>query len=135
MFTAKLTNKEETQQGLRVTVEFSNGTDTLTESVIPQDRAGFDHWVKSRLASLNTLEEMKTEDNVGQVIDVSEPAPVDTRTQAEKDRDAWFKLYYRWVNVKNNLIDPGVVPATHPKAQALLSEVKAGLQADYIDYI
>ena len=134
MWTATIKSKvKDAQNRLTVTVEFTDGTTTFSEEVKPQDKAGFLYFVRQRVDSLNGMTELETEDNVGTEVDLGEP--VDTRTQAEKDRDAWFKLYYRWVNVKNNLIDTGVVPATHPKAQALLNEVKAGLQADYIDYI
>lgn len=134
MYTATITNKVETPQGLEVTVEFSNGTNTQSEKVIPQDKAGFKHWVSARLNSLNTLDELKAEDNIGQEVVIDDPV-VDTRTQAEKDRDAWLAKYWKWVNIKKNLIDTGILTGQETAVTNYLADVKAGFKADYINYI
>lgn len=134
MYTATITNKVETPQGLEVTVEFSNGTNTQSEKVIPQDKAGFKHWVSARLSSLNTLEELKAEDNVGQEVVLDEPV-VDTRTAAEVARDEWLVKYWKWVAVKKNLIDTGVLTGSETAVTNYLADVKAGFKADYINYI
>ena len=55
MWTATVKNKEEFNGAIKVTVDFSNGTKTVTETCIPQDKDGFTHWVKSRLATFNMV--------------------------------------------------------------------------------
>lgn len=132
MFTHKIISKEFENGVLVLGVEFTDGAKIITEAVKPQDEAGFKYWVKQRLNSLNSLTELEKVD-VNTSVDISDP--VDTRTQAEKDLEAWLKLYYRWVNVKNNLIDTGIIPANNPKAVALLQEVKDGLKPAYIDHL
>lgn len=132
MFTAKIIKKEETEQGLKIYVDFSEGEKVFSEWIIPQDEDGLKHWVKSRLASLNSISELTVKYDIDSTIDVSEPEPVE-KTQAQLDKEAWFAKYYRWTRIKYNLIDTGIIPLTNTKAQALLTEVKAGLKPEYID--
>lgn len=134
MYTAKIINKLEKQQGLELTVEFSNGTDTRTETVIPQDKAGFKHWVSARLTSLNTLEELKAEDNLNQEVVLEDPV-VDTRTAAEIARDEWLVKYYKWVQIKKNLIDTGVLTGDETAVTNYLADVKAGFKPAYINFL
>ena len=133
MFTAKITAKKEVPQGLQVTVEFTDGVDTVTETVIPQDRKGFEHWVESRKESLTTAKELKTEDNIGVVIEPTEKA--DTRTAAEIARDEWLQKYYKWVQIKNNLIDTGVLTGNEKPVKDYLADVQAGFKPAYINFI
>ena len=133
MFTAKITNKKEVPQGLELTVEFTDGVDTVTEKVIPQDRKGFYHWVESRKESLTTAKELKTEDNIGVVIEPTEKA--DTRTAVEIERDEWLQKYYKWVQIKNNLIDTGVLTGNEKPVTDYLADVKAGFKPAYINFI
>lgn len=135
MYTAKIINKEEIDNIFSITVEFTNGTKTIIEKVKPQDEDGFKHWVRSRLQSLETSEALQTADNLGQVIDLSTPESIDTRTQAEKDRDTWLIKYNKWVRIKTTLIDTGVVSANNPQAVAFLEDVKTGFLTSYINFI
>jgi len=102
---------------MNVTVDFSDGTTTVTETCKPQDKEGFVFWVKSRLATFNGSKEIEAGYAVNDVVDVATPVvtpPV--LTQAEKDEAAWFNDYYRWLRIKKDLIDTGVVDITNTKS-------------------
>lgn len=134
MFTHKIISKEFENGVLVLGVEFTDGTKTITESVKPQDEVGFKYWLRSRLASLNSLSQLETV-NVGDSVDPTESVPVDTRTQAEKDRDAWLEKYAKWVRIKTTLIDTGVLTGNETQVQTFLSDVKSGFKPAYINYI
>jgi acyl carrier protein phosphodiesterase len=136
MYTAKITQKiqDPSTRVWIVDVEFSNGEDTFIESIRPQDRAGFDHWLNSRLQSLNSLKDFVAEDNVNKVIEKVEPTVVEL-TQKEIDRNTWLEKYRKWVRIKQTVVDTGIVPATNPKIVAMLEDLKATLKAEYIDFI
>jgi len=134
MFTHKIISKEFENGVLVLGVEFTDGVKVITEAVKPQDEEGFKYWLNQRLISLNSLTTLESV-VVGSGIDLTPTAPVDTRTQAEKDRDTWLVKYRRWIEVKTKVIDTGIIPANHPKAVSLLDELKANIQEEYIDYI
>ena len=136
MYTAKITQKiqDPSTRVWIVDVEFTNGIDTFIESIKPQDKLGFNHWLQSRLQSLNGLIELIEEDNLNQVIEVDTPEEV-VLTQVELDRNAWLEKYYKWVRVKTTLIDTGIITASNPKATALLNDIKSTLKAEYLDFI
>lgn len=71
MFTHKIISKEFENGVLVLGVEFTDGIKVITEAVKPQDVAGLKHWIKSRLASLNSLNQLQTI-VVGQSIDLSD---------------------------------------------------------------
>lgn len=133
MFTAKIISKVKENGILAITVEFSDGVETYTEVVKPQDENGFLFWVQSRLTSLNTSKTLETADNVGKVIEVN-PAPKPP-TAAEIARDTWLAKYRLWVRIKTSLIDTGIITAANPKAAALLADVKSTILPEYIDLI
>ena len=136
MYTAKVLRKEEDNGVVKVYVTFTDGVNTQTEWCIPQDRAGFDFWVKSRLAVFNTGEQLKAELVDDAVIDVSDPVvtpPV--LTQAEIDRNTWLTKYAKWVRIKQTVVDTGIVPVSNAKVAAMLADLKDTLKAEYIDYI
>lgn len=132
MYTAKIRNKEEIEQGIKLTVEFDNGTKSFEETVIPQDKVGFNHWVASRIKSLNTLEELKEEDNIDKVVDLS--TETDNLTQAEIDKQAWFEDYSKLIDVQK-LIDLGVLSGSEKKIVELREKVKADFRPDYLNLI
>lgn len=136
MYTAKVLRKEEDNGVVKVFVTFTDGVNTQTEWCIPQDRAGFDFWVKSRLAVFNTGQELQTELVDGADIDVSDTVvtpPV--LTQAEIDRNAWLEKYAKWIRIKTTVVDTEIVPISNAKLQTLLTDLKATLKPEYIDYI
>jgi len=132
MYTATITKKDVVPQGVQLEVTFSNGTDTLVETIVPQDKRGFNHWVDSRIKSLDTLDEMKAEDNVNKVVDTS--TPVETETQAVIDEREWFKNYTTLQEVQK-LIDLAVLTGTEPKVVALRAKVKADFKPAYLNLI
>lgn len=130
MFTATLTNKQILDNGaIQVTVTFSDGVTSVTETIVPQDKRGYEHWVRSRIESLNTSKELQEEDNVNkEVVLPAEPEP----TREEIDRAAWFKdlgLLER----AQNLIDLGVIPNTQPQVEALRTRLRSNLKAEYLN--
>ena len=128
MYTAKITNKEEVNGQFVVTVEFTDGVDTVTETVVPQDKQGFIHWVKQRSYSLTTAKELKDEDNVGKVVDVT----TTQLTQSELDFNEWVEDFNRLKQVQE-LVDLGVVVDDNPKLVALRNKVQNDLKAEYVD--
>ena len=129
MYTAKIINKEEIDNIFSVTVEFSNGVKTVIEKVKPQDEAGFNHWVKSRIASLDSAESFQAADNLDKPIDVAGPG--DTRTQAEKDADKW-QTHFAKLKQAQELVDLGVTTAI-AKRDNLLTKVTDGYLPEYLD--
>ena len=94
MYKATLTSKRELEDGrLEVTVSYSDGVDTHTETFIPQDKQGYIYRTLQVAESLTTAKLLKTEDNVGKEIVVT--PVVDTRTAAEKAQALWLETYYR----------------------------------------
>jgi len=132
MFTHKIISKEFENGVLVLGVEFTDGVKVITEAVKPQDEDGFKYWLTQRLNSLNSLSELETV-TLNTTIDLSPSVVVKTAEEIAKDE--WFKKYNRWINVKTNLIDTGVVLISNPKAQALLQSVKDGLLPEYIDLL
>lgn len=91
MYTAKFLTSEETAQGTRFYVEFTNGENTITEWCIPQDENGFNFWVKGRLESINTAETLKAQLQAG--VEISVPKE-NTQPQPSEDDIAfqtWFE--------------------------------------------
>jgi hypothetical protein len=136
MYTATITNKEFINGALRVTVEFSDGVTTVTESCIPQDYDGLKFWVKSRLATFNSAKEIDTDLAINDPVDVADPTPVvPVLTQDEIDQNDWLQDYKRWVKVKTTLIDTGVLTGNETQVQALRTRVQTNFKATYINFI
>lgn len=131
MWTATVKNKEFVNGAIRVTVDFSNGTDTVTESCIPQDKDGFTHWVKSRLATFNGGEVINQEFAVNAPVDFVEPTPV-VPTAEEMARQTWFADYYKLQQVQK-LIDLAVLTGSETAVVNLRKKVKNNFQVSYLD--
>jgi hypothetical protein len=138
MYTAQVNRKEETTQGLRVYVDFlRNGIQSHTESVIPQDRAGFDFWLKDRLKTLNEGETLKTDLVDGEaVIPPADPVIEEPVLTAEEiARNTWLAKYTKWVRIKTTVVDTQIVPITNPKIDAMLQDLRSTILPEYIDHI
>lgn len=136
MYTAKINRKDYVAGVLRVFVDFTNGTDTYTESCIPQDENGLKFWVKSRLATYNAGAVIDTGYVDGSTIDVSDPVVTPpTPTQEEIGRDTWIRNYRKWVKVKETLVDTGVLTGSEPQLVTLKNKVTNDLLPAYLDYI
>ena len=129
MFTHTITNKEVTGDTVTLTVEFTDGTTTLTEKVIPQDKYGLRKWVSDRLNSLNETKELKEDDSiVGTEIDLQP----DNRTPAEKAFEAWYKRYRQLQQVQT-LIDLGVLTGTETPVTNLRQKVTDDFKPAFIN--
>ena len=138
MYTATLINKEELPDGrLQVTVSYSDGVDTQTETFIPQDKQGYFHRTKQVAESLTTAKLLKTEDNVGKEIVVT--PVVDTRTADEKAQALWLETYYRLERLellasKAFLTDTNLTALTKKIADTK-TFLDANIKAEYLDVI
>jgi len=130
MWTAKVTNKEQTAQGYAVDVEFTDGTTTQTERCIPQDLNGFKHWVKGRLQSFNCEVDIDANYDVNSEVTFTEPE----LTQDEIDFRTWMRDFARLKTVQE-LIDLGIVANDNAKVVALRDKLTTNIKADYIDRI
>lgn len=135
MYTAKIKSKEFINGALKVTVDYSDGVTTVTESCIPQDFDGLKFWVKSRLATFNGGKEIDTVYATDDVIDPTPVVETPTLTAEERARNAWLQKYAKWLKVKTTLIDTGVLTGNETKAVALLNKVKTDFLPEYIDSI
>ena len=138
MYIATLTAKNQLPDGrLEVTVSYSDGEDTQTETFIPQDKAGYVYRTRQVAESLTTAKELRLENNVGQVIVI--PAPTDTRTAAEKAQATWLETYYRLEKLellatKAFLTGPRLTALTNKIATAK-TFLDANIKAEYLDVI
>jgi len=136
MFTAKLTNKQELPNGnIEVTTEFTNGTKTITETVIPQDKAGYKYWVRSRIESMNTAEELLSEDNLNKEVDLTQPEPTPTpEEQALNDWRADFAKLESLTRLKTTIEAGGgtLKPAQATALSKLAQSVLDTFKADYV---
>lgn len=129
MYTAKIIKKEVIENLLTLTVEFTNGTDIVVEKCKPQDKAGFEHWVKSRITSLNTLDELKTEDNVGKEVLITEP--VVKKTEEELAKEVW-DINWSKLQAIQPYIQAGVFTGSETAIVNLKNKVKSGFKPEYL---
>lgn len=136
MYTAKIFDKSFDAGVLRVQVEFSDGTNTIYESCIPQDEGGLKYWVKSRLDQLNFASVIDTKLPVGATIDTApEVVPPPVFTPEELARDAWLNNYRKWVKIKSTLIDTGILTGDEQKLVQLKAKVTSDFLPAYLDNI
>lgn len=83
MFTHTIISKEFENGVLVLGVEFTDGVTVITEAVKPQDEDGLKYWLKQRLASLNSLNQLENI-AVGDSIDLSEEEVVLTPDQIKE---------------------------------------------------
>lgn len=133
MWTATLKNKEQVGGAIKVTVDYTDGVKTVTESCIPQDRNGFEQWVKSRLATFNGGGEIDSAYAVDEPVVFEEPVVVQP-TQAELDQREWSLNYYKLQQVQK-LIDLGVLTGTETPVTNLRTKVKNNFQVAYLDLL
>ena len=138
MYKAILASKKELGDGrLEVTVSYSDGVDTKTETFIPQDKQGYFHRTKQVAESLTTAKLLKTEDNVGKEI-VATPV-VDTRTADEKAQALWLETYYRLERLEllatKNFLTGAKLTALTRKIDETKTFLDANILVEYLDVI
>lgn len=132
MYTAKIHDKSFDAGVLRVQVEFTDGATSLFESCIPQDEGGLKYWIKSRLDQLNFASVIDNKYSVGTTVDVSTPVVTPPTPTAS---DIWIADYNKWVKVKTQLIDTGILTGNEAKVVALKIKVQTNFLPAYLDLI
>jgi hypothetical protein len=136
MYTAKVISKEYVGAALRLTVEFTNGVKTVSETCIPQNEEGLNSWIKSRLETFNSGSEidtkLKVNDAVDGVPDVIVPDPL---PQEVIDRNTWFEKVNRLSRIKTHLIDNGVIVGAEKEYIDLVNDVKATYLPEYLNFV
>lgn len=138
MYKAKIISKiqDVNSRMWNVTTEFTNGVDTFVETIIPQDKAGYEHWRNSRLASLNGVTELVEENNVGVVFELPTVTPP---TQAELDTKAWFAKYYELEQLEKiaqkNFLTGARATALTNKIATVKSFLDTNAKTEYLNFI
>jgi len=114
-----------------VVVEFSNGTDTFLEKIYPQDKQGFEYWLKGKLQSLNGLTELIEANNIDVVYT---PTTTPEPTQAEKDRSLWLQRDAIKEQV-DKAIAKGYLTGTETKVVQLNNWLKNNFKPEYLDLV
>ena len=128
MFTATIKSKDETERGLQFTVEFTDGTKIIENTVTPADEDGLIYFVKSELDRFNAGPELKAKYTIGKTIDVIETVV----TPVLSARDEWFMKLNRIQRIKTFAVDLGVIPADDAEFLRLLKDVKDTYSPTYL---
>ena len=132
MYTATLTDKKIVDGKIVATVSYTNGADTLVETISFVDVETFKRAVKSKVDALNTTATAVNNLSLG-TIDTTPTQP--TLTQAQIDEQAWMNQYAKWVRIKTTLIDTGILTGSETALVNLLNQVKTGFKASYVNDI
>ena len=125
MFTAKIIEKVDEGATIAVTVEFTDGVDTYTEVVRPQDLNGFKYFVRQRCESLTTAKELKEADNVGKVVDTTtQEQTVDARTLWIQRDNTYSQVLYA--------VERGYLTGNESKVVKLKTWLKNNFKPEYI---
>ena len=129
MYTATLKNRLIEGGKIRWVVEFTNGTDSITDSFNERKYQDLQRTVARRLAELNFVDTF----TIDGVIDPTLP-PVITPTQAEIDRNTWL-MDWRKLEIANKLVQAGVIQSTLPAYVTFKNKVIADFKVGYINYL
>lgn len=129
MYTATLKNRVIEGGVIRWVVEFTNGTDTFTDSFKVNKYVDLQPQVARRLAELNFADFFVLDS----VIDSTLPVATQP-TQAEIDRSTWLNDF-RILQRANELIEQGVIVNTLPAYVAHKNKVATNFKVSYINYL
>lgn len=129
MYTAKLKNRVIEGGVIRWVVEFTNGTDTFTDSYKVNKYTDLQPQVARRLAELNFVDTF----TIDAVVDSTVPLPTPL-TQAEIDRNTWLRDF-DILKKANDLITNGVILSTLPAYVTHKNKVVANFKQEYINYL
>ena len=137
-FKGQITKKTELPDGrLELEVTFTDGIDTKTETIIPQDKNGLEYWVTQVAESLTTAKLLKTEDNLNVVIEKT-VAP-DTRTEEQKAQAIWLEAYYRLERLETlatkAFLTGTRMTALNKKIADTKTFLDANIKVEYLDVI
>ena len=131
MYTAKVVGKLEQNGQFIVDVEFTNGTETKVERIIPDSKDQFRSWVAGRLYSLNSMETLKTEVTVDQTLDPANETP--TLPADEQAFIDWKLKVMKLQNIKVMLVDTGILTGDETQITNLKNDIKNTMQAGYVN--
>lgn len=123
MYTAKLINRVKENGVVRWIVEFSNGTDTFTDSFKVNKYVDLRKQVTNRLNDLNFVDTFTLDAPIDLLVDT----PV-VQTPEQIAEDKWVRQYYKWLKIKTTLIDTGILTGNETK----IANLKAKVQSDYL---
>lgn len=123
MYTATLINRVKENGVVRWIVEFSNGTDTFTDSFKVNKYVDLRKQVTNRLNDLNFVDTF----TLNAPIDLLVDTPV-VQTPEQIAEDKWVRQYYKWLKIKTTLIDTGILTGNETK----IANLKAKVQSDYL---
>jgi hypothetical protein len=132
MWTATINNKGIDARGAYVLVDFTDGTQVVTERCNPQDLNGFKYWVKGRLATFNCKEDLDATYNNGDPALQVEVAP--EPTAAEIAQREWFDNFRKMVEI-GKLVGLGVFTGTETPIVNLRNKLKTDFNAAYISFM
>lgn len=132
MWTAKFVSKQQTTNGLRVVVNFINGTEFIQKDyyMVSPSIDLLKQIVKNEIDALSKRDNFSLTD--GQDIDitvVSPPGP----TQEDLDRKT-YSLDMEKLRKTIELVNFGVFSGTETQIQTLRNKIKAEFQASYLDF-
>lgn len=136
MYIAKINRKDNVNGAVRLFVDFTDGVNTYTDACIPQDKESFLGWVKSQLSLYNNGNLIGNDFTEGQEVVIPNTnvlSPILTPEQLVAN--TWVDKYNKWIKVKQNLIDTGILTGTEPQVVALKTSVKNDFISAYLDLI
>lgn len=84
MWTANIIKKEFEVNQINITVEFGDGVQKFTEKIGMVSKTNFEDTIRKRLKDLETLNSVKEEVNVGQIIPPTPPEPTPEEIKKQK---------------------------------------------------
>lgn len=131
-WTQTIVSKEVVDGAPIINVEFTDGTTNFVQKFSANNIATLKQLITNKLKDLSDSDTF-----IAGLPDGAFDATITTTplTQAEIDRNTWIAKYTKLVRAKTTLVDTGVITAAQPTYAALLSDVKAGLKAEYLDFI
>ncbi len=129
MYTAKLKNRVIESGIIRWVVEFTNGSDTFSDSFKQTKYSNLQIAIANKLAELNFVDTFTIDANIDSTVPVEIPL-----TQAEIARKVWMNDW-RILKVANELISNGVIVNTLPVYVAHKQKVSDNFKVAYIPFL
>lgn len=131
MWTATITGKTFSNGKLTVNLELTNGTDIVNKTIENvQNLANLKTSAKFFIDTLTAMETFADTITTG----VFDTTP-DTLTQAEIERNDWLKDYYKWIKIKKNLVDTGILTGSETQLTNLLTSIQTNFKPAYLNFI
>lgn len=130
-WTATITGKTFSNGKLTLNIELTNGTDTVNKTIENvQNIAHLKTSIKQLIDTQTSLESLAGAISTG----LFDSTP-DTLTQAEIERNDWLKDYARWIKIKKNLVDTGILTGSETQLTTLLTSLQTNFKPAYLNFI